>query len=335
MISSVEQDVNKKVLPPRIQYIISWSVLFLFGLAFGFRDYKVGTDTKTYIGIFEEYATYDFGVELVFKGLVGLTRIFTNSRGFLIVMAFIYVLLLGTVIRQKTFNENRLLLLLTFVTLFFFKNFGFNAMRQGIASMLILLAINSWEKDKKLYAFLFSVIAVGIHTSSLLIILLYLAVKKVRSIKSLLAVYIIAALISITGNGIRSLSNLVPEVAMSDRRAAYFVLEMSYETGFRIDFFAFNTLFLIVALAIKRYMLNDNSEYAIAYTRWLKYFALSSSLFFLSFDMPFSDRWGLLSWISIPYLLEPLASKKNSYKISTLYTLIMGALFIVFEIFLI
>lgn len=336
LVLSNQQDKTHRWLSARNQNYICWVILLAFGLIFGLRRYDVGTDTKTYIYIFENVDTYEFGVEFVFKWLVEIIHLIVSTRGFLLIMALLYVIILGIVIRQNEFSRrNQVLLLLTFATFFFFKNFGFNAIRHGISAMLLLVAFNSLERRNWTSTVLLFLCSIGIHVSSVITIVFYLTARRMKSLWPSIMLYFFSAMVSLSGHGIKSLASVITGLILEDRRAAYFVLEMKYDTGFRPDFFIFNTAILLTALFVHKKVLINQKEYLVTYRKWINYFVLSSSIFFFAFDMPFSDRWGLLSWIVIPYLLEPLFNINSRYKVSTVYTLVMGALFIVFELFII
>ena len=41
-------------------------------------------------------------------------------------------------------------------------------------------------------------------------------------------------------------------------------------------------------------------------------YILATAIFFLSFTIPFSDRFGLLSWVMIPFVIRPMLNEKYS-----------------------
>lgn len=114
-----------------------------------------------------------------------------------------------------------------------------------------------------------------------------------------------------------------------ERRSSY--LDVSnfdgfYNIGFKPQFVVFNTVFLIVFLLIKKHVYSSKE-----YIYMLKYYLLSSSLFFMVFQLPYSDRWGIMSWVIIPFLLLPLFKNNNQYKLATFTLLFLTSIFIFFQ----
>jgi len=111
----------------------------------------------------------------------------------------------------------------------------------------------------------------------------------------------------------------------NDKRLSYLdPKDLGYQIGFRLDFVLFNTIFLMLFLVVRKSLNNNFYDYL------LKYYCLSSFLFFMAFQINFSDRFGLFSWFAIAPLLAPAFSKSFDKKISILILLMVFSLYIYF-----
>ena len=139
----------------------------------------------------------------------------------------------------------------------------------------------------------------------------------------------IAMLLSYVNFGIKNFSPYLVDILEGDKRVSYLDdKELSYyQVGFRPQFATFNTIFLIIFLYINHYIRIK------PYNRLLKYYILASSLFFMAFQLNFSDRWGLFSWFAIPLLLIPIYQYNSKLNIKpSFFTLFLIFVFIFFNL---
>ena len=118
---------------------------------------------------------------------------------------------------------------------------------------------------------------------------------------------------------------------IDEGRKSYFLGEESlYITGFKVQFVAFNSFFLFLFIYI--YEQINKLQVFHDYKVYLKYYILSSSVFFLMFHIPYSDRVGLMSWVVIPVLCSPVFSVESNRKLSKiLMVLLLVFIFIFFQ----
>ena len=96
----------------------------------------------------------------------------------------------------------------------------------------------------------------------------------------------------------------------SGRFSTYFLNDDGlYQVGFKPQFVAFTTLFLGIGLYMRRQSFMIASTWSTSYDQLLKYFISVSFLFFMAFQIPYSNRWGLFAWIAIPFIVLPCFSK--------------------------
>lgn len=133
---------------------------------------NVGTDSFFYLGLFEDYqrfgesnAKYEPGFETLGKTLIFLGA--SPRLGVALVGLISTLILCKAYSRSK--NEMLILAMLVFPT--FYYDFGMNGIRYGLSFCLATLGIDAlYKKNYKLFA-LFSLLAVSMQYSSMLIIL--------------------------------------------------------------------------------------------------------------------------------------------------------------------
>ncbi|WP_299176610.1 EpsG family protein [uncultured Chryseobacterium sp.] len=324
-----------------ISRFVTLLLFIIIAFLFGFRDLDVGSDTEMYKWQFITYSNIDFGIQVIFKYVIVLVHIFTNNYEyflFTISLLYIFIIFWSINVFLDDFDSNFLLIAFSFISLFFFVALGINIVRQGVSLALVLLAISYYFKNSKnIISWLLPfILAIGFHTTTVVILLLFIIILLMK--KSTLSYYyyyyFILLIISAAGAGILSFGSFLDYFFVVDsRRADYYIGGEGAEefvVGFKPQFVAFNTIFLAVFSFINYKLLqNENENYKLL----LKYYMLISGLFFLMFQIPFSDRWGVMSWIVIPFLLAPLFSVKNTFKFSVATTVFLIFIYIFFNVY--
>lgn len=298
-------------------------LLSLFALAyiilFGTRGINVGVDTENsssyFLGerVFESLAELkDIGIYIISM----FVRLFSKDiNAFLTVLASLYVIPIVISIRRITTN-NRLILFFILVSFFFFKSMGINTVRQGIAASFFLLGLTYYLEKKYIPTIVLYFIAFINHASIAVLIGISLISKLLKTPKIPIYIFAIAAVLSFFNVGVYNILVKIPivNILVEDRLTGYVqgIEGIAYRTGFRLDFFVFNTIFAYIGyltLSDKNTMSFNRSQYLSIYISYL----LASSVFFLMFTAAYSDRFGFLSWLLIPLLLMPYIQNKQSY----------------------
>ena len=132
-------------------------------------------------------------------------------------------------------------------------------------------------------------LALILHLSLAVPLLFYALIVKTRlKLSRYLVIYLIASLLSLAGLGFDAFG----EEILNQFGMYWDLKQVTYKVGFRQDFFAYNTVFLVLFILWRR---RYNLEL-------IKLYILTSSWFVLCFNIPFSDRWGMYSWILIPLI---------------------------------
>jgi hypothetical protein len=288
-----------------------WLITFvLFIILFvGTRNYDIGTDTSNYLNFYfipvsQQVSSY-FEVftrlhsEFLFEVLMSFSFWHHNFTLFLLTVALITNVALYLFVRKFTdFGEkgSSLILFLMLASGFSFISIEINILKNGLSICFLLLSLYSiLEKDTKKFI-IYIIIALLFHRTAIIPLVLMLAVifSDKITIKYYIAFYVLAIVLSFAGFGFHSIPFL-SELGIEDLQNLRFTTETTYKIGFRYDFVLYNTFFLVLFLKFTNW--NSKDLFLI------KYYILSSTVFFFNFYIPYSDRFGIYSWIIIPLLL--------------------------------
>ncbi|KQS93123.1 EpsG family protein [Chryseobacterium sp. Leaf394] len=331
IIFSMYVDLKKK-------HYNSYSVFLSFALflavtfLFGFRDDEVGTDTVLVKYQFEYHNKLDFGFQILYDSLILLVSSFTdNYRIFLLIVSLLFngLILASILILSKKITLNVFLVSFSFISFYFFESLGVNIVRQGVSLAFFLLAVSLYFKNpSKHWNWIIPlVLGVFFHITTVVILLIFglvVLLKKLK-IKYYYILYFLILTVSAVGGSVLSFGPLLSYFFLIDSQRADFYINnengLGYEVGFKTQFAIFNTIFLGIFSFINAKILQYENE---SYEILLKYYMVMSAIFFLMFQIPFSDRWGVMSWITIPFLLSPLftVNKSAKYSLGTLAFLI-------------
>lgn len=342
VVSALSVEIKKDILVQNklgkfLIFLPLVSLIFLVGL----REYNVGTDTGNYYNkLWLGNSEINFSSEFMFDLLAIILRNFDLSYTFfLFLVSFLfYVFLYGALKKYtKQFKSNLFFAFFACLSLFFFLSMSINIIRQGISLSLLLFSYTLWvERKSKLFIFIFIFLALAFHLTSVVPILIFIIsifFSKYKFLNFLVFIYFLMILISYLNYGFLNISPLFLDFLGEDKRAGYFADNNSgYQVGFKPQFVIFNTFFLIFSLYIKNRLKNNFLEKE--YTQLVIYYIFSSIMLFMAFQLPFSDRWGLFSWIIIPFLIIPLFYSpfvKGSIKIH--YILMFIAIYIGFNFY--
>ena len=298
----IAENINK-------QLIILFS--FLFFLVFGSRAISVGTDTFRYVALLQSNREFK---DIGFNIYVNLIRLISNNeRFFLYALSFAFMLPI-CIYFLKIKNENRIILFFIFVSLFSFKNLGINIMRQGIAVSFFFLSIYFLDKKKNILSLLLCILSISFQASMIIPVIFYIISTRIKAIIIPIVCFFIASVLAILNFDFPQFFKTIPligswsfitnrldSIINSAERVYY------YRTGFRFDFFIYNLFFAILGLFAYKKAITIFSKYKI----YLSVYLFASSIFFLMFKFPFSDRYGILSWIFIPFIFLPYVQKEG------------------------
>ncbi|MBO4966325.1 MAG: EpsG family protein [Muribaculaceae bacterium] len=304
-------------------------IILLVAYLVGNRGDTIGSDTANYRNWFYEYSNMSIGEILtglayggdpIFKiGLFWVGQVMDYNGMLWVVsltISFTYYCVARNIIRA-TGQGSIVLLFLTMMAMSVTWNSQINIMRFGVASGFFLLFLLALYENKITKSIIFGILAAGSHFSAGIFIVIALIPKFLNlKLNYYCVIYIVCLFASILGVSVLDFGwfrNI--EFAKVD---FYISSNAEYQVGFRPLFALYNTGFLIIAVYLKKY-------FNVMLMKILKYYILASSLFFLWFSIPFSDRMGAFSWIVIPALYYiPFASKFRHHYVSIIAIVVFG-----------
>ena len=320
ILFSLNLDIKGKV-PSKLGNILGMLSLFLFIILFGFRNEDVGTDTIVYIWQFQNYQLLGIDIDFLYSFLLMATLYLTP-------------LYYASKIYSSHLKFNLLFIVFSFVSLFFFETLGINIIRQGVSLSFFLLGVALYIKKNIInrYILIIFFIAIGFHFTTIIPTVLFLIIVFFKSLKIVYfyIMYLITLLLSSLNLSLLDFLSFLNFLIVDERRSGYVSADANdvYDVGFKPQIVLFNTFFVIISTYILRYKQVDSYDYKSV----IKFFLAMSSIFFLTFQIPYSDRWGVMSWIVIPFLLSPLYLRTEKLKFATFSTIILIVLFLFFNL---
>lgn len=309
--------------------------MFVFVLLFGLRSVEVGADTSMYHYIYNNIEGTDFGMDKLFEyTLIFLNLITDDPQIFIFLMSALFLIILSKMLdlNAKMLSSNKFLIFFVFISLFFFQTISINIIRQGISLSFLLLAVTlyHYRKGNNFIWILCIVISILFHTTSIIPLAIYLIANCFKAVKLrfFYCFYVFCIILALTSVSILSFQAYIGFLLIDEKRSSSYLTDshVIYNIGFKPQFVLFNTLFLLIFYFIRKHI--SSTMY---YDRLLKYYLAMSAIFFLTFQIPYSDRWGLMSWIIIPILISPIFNYKFPYKVSVAATLVLLIIFVFFE----
>lgn len=278
----------KKIRKLKILYKIFCILSFLPPfLVSAFRDYSVGTDTSgTYREIFYNVfynlgGIRDFGFAFINKIAIWL---FNGYYGLLIITSLIFCFLSYKCI----FSESKyptLSVILFFATNVYF--LSMNMIRQSLAISLFILSIPQIKNKSFTKFLLINILAISIHSTSAIYLLLYFILNKKLKVKDVIFVCgIVIIFREIFGN------KIIEFLCNFEYFRKYFAwyLNSKFSTGeLNLYSLLINTCILVFLLLINK-KANEDKDYNILL--WLETLSVASLLF--SANIPMMQR---ISWL--------------------------------------
>lgn len=299
----------------------------------GFREFNVGTDTGSYYRAWlYDYNLLEGRSDFAFYYIMAFVRmIFDSYQVFLLIIASLFYAVNYKALKNysRYFDANIFFVFFVFISLFFSLNTSINVVRQGLSLSFVFLGLSFFLYKNRTASMLCSIAGVGFHLTALIPILCFLIIYNFKKIhvRYYMLLFFVGIFLSYFNFSILNFSSVIESIlsGVNDKRLSYLdPKDLGYQIGFRLDFVLLNTIFLMLFLVVRKSLNNNFYDYL------LKYYCLSSFLFFMAFQINFSDRFGLFSWFAIAPLLAPAFSKSFDKKISILILLMVFSLYIYF-----
>lgn len=268
----------------------------IFIIKFGFRDYSIGTDSKTYKYSFEYIYSYqsnftptkDFLWDFYNYSLAMLTD---NPRYLFVLTALGYIALpiVGTF---KYLKHNTIYFLSIFVISPNFFLYGANGIRNGLAASIFLLSLKYYKNYKQHVLIL---VAGLVHLSLMIPALFFYLSKYIKSLKAPLIIWAFLLLIALSGV---NLLTFMPAIGRLDTYVNQELISVSI-TNKLVNFFAYSMSPIVLGI----YVVIFRKIADQLYFRLLITYILCNCVYIMAFNSIYSVRFAYLSEFLMPFLL--------------------------------
>lgn len=301
----------KKENDVKIDKVIAVLLTLFSVFYFGLRDEDIGTDTKTYLYSYYEMLRINSLYE-IFESDLGrrdplfyaymfiISKTF-NQTIFLLITSFFYITPISFVL-FKFFKRDVSFCILFFLVLDVSLNLGINIIRSGLGISFSLLFMYYLFNKKSISLIIISgIIAIGFHQSSIIFLIIFVLIFFTKiSIKAYYVALIISYILAVMKIGFAQLPIIGTIITSSERFASYSDGDLGVGiSGMTIYITVFFGLTMILLFYFKNYFIKGDK----VYDYFSKAFILSTIVYFLFLNIEYSYRFGVFSYVLLPFIL--------------------------------
>lgn len=322
---SLPQNLPDKMEIPLKSYKgnVIWTISAIFILWLGLREVNIYFgDTVNYAKEFmmmETTVLYDLDSDRAFYYIMSFfAKTGLGIHAWFLFVEFFYFA--GTAIMVNKFFTNQPLLVFAVVLASFsFYTYGVNGIRNGMACSLFCWMLVFVKEKKWVWAVLFSLFAVNVHSSLFLVVAAFLLARYYKNTKVYIGCWIACIVLSIVAGGVfenifqnQGLLNTGKDAAYMSNASAD--MDMFSNTGFRYDFLLYSCVPIIVGFyyVVKQ---RFNDEW---YKLLLNTYIITNSVWVLVNKSWLSNRMAYLSWfmygivLMYPLLMNPCVKGRKT-----------------------
>lgn len=301
--------------------LIACIATYFLGLRPIYRDF---VDMTNYAHIYRQFAanyTYSapsFSKEWLWNDIL----VFFKHNGFTVYEFFLFievVYVFGMLFSAVLLTRNNLWMSMLFMyTSFSFVSFAENGIRNGMSCSVLMVGIcllTDNRTSRKVWAYIFMFMALGIHRSSLLPIMAAIASQyAIKDTKNALRFWVASIAISLVAGPL--MEQFFASLGFDDRMTTYTQIDESVKeatfskTGFRWDFFLYSVFPVIMIWYVTKYRrFNDKTFHVLAIT-----YLLANSFWLMVIRAAYSNRFAYLSWFIYPLVIAYPLLRMNLWK---------------------
>jgi hypothetical protein len=273
-------------------------------LVVGTRSISHGSDTVRYAELFSSFMSWNGNTTMGLRlesGFTFFAKWLSLIFGDIQTVIFFFALMFGMawLLTFYVWRRGSSVFFCTFlfISLFYTYNLGGNIIRQGIAIPLGILSMYFMFVGRRYLSVVFFLVGLSFHSSALVLFISAVIVNTYNSKRLFYLALAICTMVSISGI---IDTDFIIRFVTSYTDYGHIVSNYAfdrYDVGFRAEFWAF-TMLPVVAF----YFVDENRMSEI-YLKLFSSYILISCLFILVFNIPFSDRVGVIAWSLIPLIL--------------------------------
>lgn len=277
----------------------------------GTRGEAVGSDTATYFQFFD-YVNFGSDLEASFSrieiGFYWLTKIigyFTDSKELYlsIIFAIQFVGITSALSKKSEIFKPYLFMALIWLSFPFFYSISLNVIRQGLAFVFVIYAIDLKLQNKKYTPYMLLLLGGLFHYATFLYFIGFIVVDLRLRYKQLLFIWFVMASVSFFGLIDKIILFLLERAVGLDPYFSTYLnssIDESYVKGFRFDFFIFSALPIFYNYVLMRYGNENNEELSLIFKLYLS----MNILYWCFTGFPFNDRFAIASWLLMPLMID-------------------------------
>lgn len=291
--------------------LFAYIFLVTAGIYFiGMRGVDVGSDTAVYFKYFDfvKYGDSFEGAERIEIGFYWLTKVisyFTDSKNVYLSIIFL-IQFIGTTSalykKSETFKPY-LLIALIWLSYPFFYSITLNVIRQGLAFVFVIYAIDAKLQNRKYSPYVLLLLGTLFHYATLLYMICFIVLELKPKFIMLLWFWFLTVIFAFFGWIDEVIQSLLRMIIGDNQYYSSYLdssINIDYAVGFRIDFVIFSALPIAYYFLLKKYKSENLNGFSFVFTLYL-----AMNIFYLCFaSFPYSDRFALASWLLIPLMID-------------------------------
>ena len=304
--------------------IVAFTIFYI--ILYGFRpiadcfgdtiNYRNGYELLQSYGVFNMRGDEDASSDVVFRYFQKICAKTVDIHIWFAIIMFFYMMMMLSGCKKIDYRHGALLMLFC-IGSFQFYTYSVNGIRNGVACSFVIMAIACLCKEDKIWALIWSIIAIGCHKSTALPISTMFITYYFSKTKYMYIVWVGAIVVSLAIGGY--IDDLLSAVNYDERLANN--LQRDYADGvvlehrFRWDFL----LYSFMPILLGWYTVFKRKYFNKTYIILLGTYIYANAFWVLAIRAIFSNRIAYLSWFIYPIVLAyPLLNfpvfKKNHSK---------------------
>ena len=176
-------------------YIMQFTWLIVsVAIFFGFRNQSIGNDSITYIKIFQNPESYPSRLEPGYLVFNSFLRLFSKNGNFYLFSVSLLLAILQLKVYRNIDIHNYLLFYILYACFYYFYQFHFNIIREGLAITFVSLSLLELKSKKYFQYFLLGLLAVSIHSTALIFIIYPFFLIPIKTKKIQISIFVILIL---------------------------------------------------------------------------------------------------------------------------------------------
>lgn len=288
-------------------YVLLAGLLIYF---IGMRGTDVGSDTAMYFKYFDfvRYHEPFIGAERVEPGFLLLTKfisLFTGSEKVYLAIIFLiqFIGITSALGKKDTLFKSYLLTTFVWLSFPFFYSITLNVIRQGLAFVFVVYAIDARLDNKKYLPYILLIVGTLLHYPCFLYVVCFLVSEFRPKYTYMLWAWFLSVLLAFLG-WLEKITFFLLDLVVGGN--SYFSrylnssIDPDYATGFKLHFVIVSALPIAYYFVVRKYQSASINRITYIFTLYL-----TMNIFYLCLvGIPYNDRFAMASWLLIPLMID-------------------------------